>query len=178
MKLFFDTEFTGLHRNTTLISIGLVSENGRTFYAEFNDYDQKQLDDWVRANVLPYLQFLDTDSTTPQLDLEHHAMKSSRQMVTSTLSEWLRQFDIVEMWADYPAYDWVLFCDLFGGTFHLPKSIGLNPFDVATLLKVGGVNPKMNRAEFVGWSDVNIHNALDDAKLAKACYERLADKLA
>ena len=40
MKVFFDTEFTGLHRNTTLISIGLVSEDGRTFYAEFNDYDR------------------------------------------------------------------------------------------------------------------------------------------
>ena len=30
MKIFFDTEFTGLHKNTTLISIGLVDENGRT----------------------------------------------------------------------------------------------------------------------------------------------------
>ena len=37
MKIFFDTEFTGLHKNTTLISIGLVAENGKKFYAEFND---------------------------------------------------------------------------------------------------------------------------------------------
>jgi len=26
IKIFFDIEFTGLHRNTTLISIGLISE--------------------------------------------------------------------------------------------------------------------------------------------------------
>lgn len=26
MKIFFDTEFTGLHQETTLISIGLISE--------------------------------------------------------------------------------------------------------------------------------------------------------
>jgi DNA polymerase III epsilon subunit-like protein len=32
-KIFFDTEFTGLHQKTTLISIGLVSECGKTFYA-------------------------------------------------------------------------------------------------------------------------------------------------
>ena len=32
MKIFFDTEFTGLHKNTTLISIGLVSETGDEFY--------------------------------------------------------------------------------------------------------------------------------------------------
>lgn len=33
-KIFFDTEFTGLHQNTTLISIGLVSDEGERFYAE------------------------------------------------------------------------------------------------------------------------------------------------
>ena len=35
MKVWFDTEFTGLHKNTTLISIGLVNEYNETFYAEF-----------------------------------------------------------------------------------------------------------------------------------------------
>jgi len=35
-RIFFDTEFTGLHKDTTLISIGLIAEDGRTFYAEFN----------------------------------------------------------------------------------------------------------------------------------------------
>ena len=34
-KIFLDTEFTGLHKNTTLISIGLVSECWGAFY----DYD-------------------------------------------------------------------------------------------------------------------------------------------
>ena len=31
MKLFFDTEFTGLHQATTLISLGIIAEDGRTF---------------------------------------------------------------------------------------------------------------------------------------------------
>lgn len=44
MKVFFDTEFTGLHQKTTLISIGLISEDGKTFYAELTDYDQTQVD--------------------------------------------------------------------------------------------------------------------------------------
>ena len=35
-KIFFDTEFTGLHQKTTLISIGLIAETGETFYAELN----------------------------------------------------------------------------------------------------------------------------------------------
>jgi hypothetical protein len=52
MKIFFDTEFTGLHKNTTLISIGLISEDGKTFYAEFTDYDKSQVDSWLQENVI------------------------------------------------------------------------------------------------------------------------------
>ena len=37
MKVFFDTEFTGLYKDTNLISIGLVSEDGKEFYAEIDD---------------------------------------------------------------------------------------------------------------------------------------------
>ncbi len=176
MKVFFDTEFTGLHRNTTLISIGLVSEDRRTFYAEFNDYDRSQLNDWLRHNVLPHLQFIDVRSITPKLDLEHHAMKSTCPIVTSALSKWLAQFEATEMWADYPAYDWILFCDLFGGSLNLPNNLAKNPFDVATLLKVAGVDPEVNREELAGFSGMNLHNALDDAKLAKACYEKVTDE--
>ena len=58
-KLFFDTEFTGLHQNTTLISIGLISECGKTFYAELTDYDKTQLDDWLNENVISNLLFSD-----------------------------------------------------------------------------------------------------------------------
>ena len=43
MKIFFDTEFTGLHKNTTLISIGMIAEDGKTFYAEFTDYNENNV---------------------------------------------------------------------------------------------------------------------------------------
>ncbi len=36
MKVFFDTEFTGLRKDTTLVSIGMIAENGETFYAMQN----------------------------------------------------------------------------------------------------------------------------------------------
>ena len=52
MNIYFDTEFTGLHKDTTLISIGLVTENGDTFYAEFDDYDKTQCNDWIQENVI------------------------------------------------------------------------------------------------------------------------------
>lgn len=54
-KDIFDTEFTGLHQNTTLVSIGLVSDEGERFYAELTDYDETQCDDWITKNVLDHL---------------------------------------------------------------------------------------------------------------------------
>ena len=55
MKIFFDTEFTGLHKDTSLISIVLISEDRRCFYAELTDYDENQCDDWIRENVIKHL---------------------------------------------------------------------------------------------------------------------------
>ena len=55
MKFFFDMEFTGLRQNTTPISIGIVSEDGKKFYAEFIDYDESQCDEWIKDNVIKNL---------------------------------------------------------------------------------------------------------------------------
>lgn len=55
MKIFFDTEFSGLHQGTTLISIAMVAEDGRELYCELNDYDKSQIDDWLQDNVIANL---------------------------------------------------------------------------------------------------------------------------
>ncbi|MBK6699605.1 MAG: hypothetical protein IPG55_06825 [Saprospiraceae bacterium] len=54
-KLFLDTEFTGLRQDTTLISLALVGMNGEEFYAEFTDYDTKQLTPWLEEHFVTYL---------------------------------------------------------------------------------------------------------------------------
>lgn len=61
VKVYFDAEFTGLHRDTTLISIGLISESGHHFYAEFNDYNKDQIDPGYR-NMLLIISYSMTDS--------------------------------------------------------------------------------------------------------------------
>lgn len=159
MKIFFDTEFTGLHKNTTLISIGLVTEDGRAFYAELNDYDKDQLDPWISKHVI--------DNLTGQ----HVLSKSELQ---TELRMFLGQFETVEMWSDCLAYDWVLFNDIFGGAFDIPKNVYYIPFDLCTLLKVKGFDPDTNREAFAGFEeDQSKHNALHDARVIKACYDKL-----
>lgn len=53
--LFFDAEFTGLCKDTTLISLGIVADNGKKFYAEFTDFNWDYVDDWIQKNVLDNL---------------------------------------------------------------------------------------------------------------------------
>ena len=72
MNLYFDTEFTGLHKNTTLISIGIISEDGKTFYAELNDYDKSQVDEWIQSNVIDNLYLKPVDiGKIDMIDEEH-----------------------------------------------------------------------------------------------------------
>lgn len=131
MKIFFDTEFTGLHKNTTLISIGLVDENGRTFYAEFSDYDESQCDDWIHENVIKHLKWstecpLEDISYTKNFaniyenDWEAYGTK---EYIKTVLTDWLSKYDEVELVSDCSHYDMVLFIDIFGGAFDIPKNV-------------------------------------------------------
>lgn len=158
MKVFFDTEFTGLHHDTTLMSIGMVAEDGQDFYAELTDYDESQVDDWIRENVLA--NFTHDRYTTNMLNLKHR------------IEEFLSPYDEVEMWSDCLAYDWVLFNSIWGHAFKVPKKIYYIPFDICTFMKIKGIDPDINREEFAG-IDGKKHNALHDAKVIKACYEKL-----
>lgn len=176
MRLFMDCEFTGLHQNTTLISLGIVTEDNRHFYAELTDYDKLQVDSWIAENIISKLKYSGTPEPIligPSID-----MCADRIRVTDALKLWLRDFDKIEMWGDVLAYDWVLFCQLFGGGAEcLPRNIYYIPFDLATLFKLNGVDPDVHR---VCYSETGLfegrHNALTDAMVIKACYERLMKK--
>jgi len=52
MIINLNTKFTGKHRNTTLISLAIVLECGKTFYAEFIDYDKKQVNKIIKEKYI------------------------------------------------------------------------------------------------------------------------------
>ena len=146
-KIFFDTEFTGLHQNTTLISIGLVSECGKTFYAELFDYDKSQVDDWIKSNVLNNL--LNQNMLRNSLDgTDIVRCFCDRLTLREYLKNWLSKFDSVEMWSDCLSYDWVLFNQIFGHAFNVPSNVYYIPFDICTLFKVKGIDPDVSREDF------------------------------
>jgi len=174
-KVFFDTEFTGLHQKTTLISIGLVADSGETFYAEFNDFDNDQVDEWLRENVIANLQFNGIYQIR-EGDKKNVRYKSHAQNVKELLIEWLSQFNEVEIWSDCLSYDWVLFNEIFGHAFNIPKNVYYIPFDICTLFKIKGVDPDISREKFgcgEVCSEMKKHNALWDAQVIKMCYDKL-----
>lgn len=178
MRLFFDTEFTGLHKNTTLISIGIIAEDGKTFYAEFDDYDKAQIDDWLQHNVLNNL-YLATYKDYPAIKSEPYTKTNKgnfevygdNEYIEKELRLWMSQYNKIEIWSDCLAYDWVLFNDIFGHAFNIPKNVYYIPFDLCTLFKIKGIDPDVNREEYAGIDGAK-HNALHDAKVIKACYEK------
>ena len=159
MKIFFDMEFTGLHQNTTLISIGMVDENDISLYCELNDYDETQIDDWLRENVIVNL---------------HNTNLINTEQTCKSIEGFIESYDHVEMWSDCLAYDWVLFNQLWGHAVNIPKKISYIPFDICTLFKMKGIDPNINREEFAELVDApEKHNALWDARIIKDCYDKL-----
>lgn len=174
-RIFYDSEFTGLHQFSTPISMGFSAESGAEFYAEFADYDRAQCDDWILAHVLSHTRWLKREESGPWSACQGDATLCLGD--TLFVREWLAQFPAVEIWADCPAWDWVLFCQLFGGALNIPRHIFYIPHDLATLFACKGFSADLSRSEFAGLAEAQDfdrpHNALRDARIVKACYAKL-----
>ena len=185
MNIFFDTEFTGLHKYTTLISLGMVDENGRTFYAEFFDYDEDQVNDWIKENVIANLKFATNSFKIPDINFgssDNIEMKANKKIVKEYLTKWLSAYDDVQFVSDVCHYDMVLLIDIFGGAFDLPCNI--NPAchdinqDIARYYNFSEIEAfDYSREKILENRYISIdgykHNSLYDAKVIKAIYESI-----
>ena len=181
MKIFFDTEFTGLHKNTTLISIGLVAEDGREFYGELNDYDESQCDDWIKENVISHLIYKDCKGSVSTYNngLTTY-VNGDKSYIANQLDIWFSRFDNIELVSDVCHYDMMLLIDLFGSAFDLPKHINpachdinqdiANRYDLSETWAFNKSREELLK-EYNKTIEGNKHNALYDAKVIKAIYE-------
>ena len=154
MKYFLDTEFmeSGYLFPITLLSLGIVAEDGREFYAVNAEADRTLANDWVKQNVIPHL---DSGPLLRHVDIGHAVLA----FVDAGLSK-------PEFWGYYSDYDWVVFCQLFGAMVDLPKGWPMYCRDIKQLCVEMGdpALPKQGKGE---------HNALADARWNKQAYEFL-----
>jgi hypothetical protein len=184
-RIFMDSEFTGLHQRTRLVSLGIVSDAGDIFYAESTDYgagietvdDEACFREYIKPNLLGQAgveQLInETDDSKHNMGLVAH-----ENAIAAGLRAWLHLIsptpDSIEVWADCLAYDWVLFCALYGRALDIPENVYYIPFDLCTLLLLKNINPDITREQLAELSgDQPKHNALHDARVLKLCVEKL-----
>ena len=152
IKVYFDTEFIARPYHLELISIGMVREDGETYYAISAEFDPKSAKPWVQQNVIAHLE----PEITP---------KSLQQIQEEILLFLARRTP--EFWAYYASFDWVLFSwlmeDFNAMPAHFPKYCLDLRQEIARLrFPKSQVPPNQNK-----------HNALDDALWNKELHERL-----
>jgi hypothetical protein len=147
VRFFYDCEFIEDGRTIDLVSIGMVDESGREFYAVSTEFDENRAGPWVRRYVLPQLP--------PPSDRAWRSRARIREDLYAFLTE--RGEEEIELWAWYAAYDHVALAQLWGPMPALPSRI-----------------PKFTRDLRQRWEDVgkpklpaapeNAHDALADAR--------------
>lgn len=177
MKYFIDCEFIEDGKTIDLISIGIVAEDGREFYAQNLDCDMWKASDWVKENVFPHLQ--NFTSLVKFSDLLHHW--NDEYQGKGWYRGWLRKLTgdlkiaIIafigadpkpEFWGYYADYDWVIFCQLFGTMMDLPKGFPMFCNDLRQALNDRGYYQ-------VTQPDNMPHNALSDARWIRGTYLEL-----
>lgn len=112
MRYFYDTEFIEDGVRIDLVSIGVVDESGRSFYAVSTEFDPAPAIDWVRVNVLDRLPSPGDPAWRPR--------SAIRDELLAFLTE---PGEPVELWAWVAAYDHVALAQLWGGMRALPRAI-------------------------------------------------------
>lgn len=144
MRYWFDTEFIEDGRTIDLVSIGIVAEDGRELYLEF-DVDYRRASQWVKDNVIAHLEGVPT----------------SREQGARIIQEFCGQNP--EFWAYYADYDWVALCQLFGTMMDLPKGWPMFCRDLKQLAEATPL-PEQDKGE---------HHALADARWTRDAWQYL-----
>lgn len=143
MRFWFDTEFIEDGKTIELISIGVVAEDGRRYYAENSECDLSKASDWVKQNVLPHLR--------------GGKELRTREQIADDLIVFMGKAP--EVWAYYADYDWVVLCQLFGTMMNLPEGWPMFCRDIKQLCLDRG-NPQLPEQPSIE------HHALEDAEWA------------
>lgn len=104
MRYWLDTEYIARPFTIDLISIGIVAEDGREFYAESSEVDWSTATQWVREHVRPQLA----------------GVGLPREQIGHAIRRFTEGDDHPVFWGYFPAYDWVAFNWLFGSRTTLP----------------------------------------------------------
>jgi hypothetical protein len=159
-RYFYDCEFVEDGRTIDLVSIGMVCDDGREYYAISSEFDASRAGPWVRRHVLPHLP----KPADPAW--------RSRARIRDELFEFLTApGQPVELWAWCAAYDHVALAQLWGAMPALPRQIPRLTYEIRQFWQAAG-SPEV--APPAG----ERHHALIDARLGYARFRAAEQALA
>ena len=151
MKYFFDTEYAfnteSWNRGPHLISIGIVAEDGREYYA-VNHKGPYYANEFVRSQVLPHLG--------EPWKTEDEIKKEVQDFIGD---------DVPEFWCYFGAFDYVLLSQLMGGFEQWPQKWPYLAYDLRQWLDAKDLQGVSQEGDMT-------HHALDDARWIAATYKK------
>lgn len=146
MRIFFDTEFTGLTDDAKLISIGCIDEAGQNiFYAEVLGIEAAECSAFCQANVLPLL--------------EHGLAETPLDRLAQELRTWLEALGPATLVCDSPR-DAAQLARLFPSGLAGSCKVSVLGFWGNMRRRLLNVGRRLHRR-----NGLRVHHALDDAKV-------------
>ena len=161
-RYFYDCEFIEDGRTVDLVSIGVVDEHGREFYAVSTEFDATRAVPWVRRNVLDKLPSPGDPAWRSRVRIRDDLHAFLRAPLRANPDEQM------ELWAWYAAYDHVALAQLWGAMPALPREIPRFTKDLRQLWDECGRPP-------LPGPDARRHDALVDARHNLARWRVLGD---
>jgi len=181
VRYWYDSEFLEDGKTIELISIGIVAEDGREYYAVNDDITKSprrpfkgrlprriKRHEWLMSNVVPSLPkpHGDWNLQMPKSWLFNYHDPSVKRpaVIADQVASFLLADGTPELWADYGAYDHVVLCQLWGRMIDLPDGMPMFTNDIQQEALRQGVPWDQLPQQAEGQ-----HNALADAR---HCRER------
>lgn len=195
MRYFLDTEFIDDGEVIDLISIGIVCEDGREYYAQSCEFNHRSASPWVRENVLLNLQMCPWaepakwgisglyradrayhkkyggQCVDQQRGRIHNCPWRTRAQMRHNIATFFDSNEKFEIWGWCAGYDWVVLCQVFGTMMDLPAGCPHYIRDIQYLLDEQGIDDSDLPAQ-----EGIAHNALGDAKYIRRLWEFLMEK--
>lgn len=176
----YDTEFLEDGSTIDLISIGIVADDGREYYAVNSemDYDRIKREPWLCENVIPHLPLAGNPPTVDRhsnpssgyywtLDMKSTVVKPKwvianevRQFLVGDIQdrdEAVPESEHPQLWAYYGAYDHVALCQLWGPMVNHPRFLPMYTRDLKQEMDRLGIESALVP------QPENAHDALADA---------------
>jgi len=157
MRIFFDTEFTGLSSEPRLLSVGLVAESGEELYVVFtNGWTEANCSYWVINNILP---------------LFGNGERLTRRDAVERIIDWLSSFEIQPTLLGETTWDTLLLSELMD-----EYNVTADRFRVEVLEYSGKDQANFFEAEKRAYFEsyqLTPHHALADAYAFRAAWHKI-----